>query len=112
MRLIYHPDAEAELIKAAQFYERRIPQLALSFSRPHIMRWRPFSMHQTAGASSKLTCGATRCGVSHTSFTIGSYQSICAFLRLRTTVVILITGASVRRDSPRTSSILRLWAQC
>jgi len=27
MRLIYHPDAEAELIQAAQFYEARVPQL-------------------------------------------------------------------------------------
>ena len=27
MRLIYHPDAEAELIEAAQFYEKRVPTL-------------------------------------------------------------------------------------
>ena len=27
MRLIYHPDAEAELIEAAQFYEWRVPTL-------------------------------------------------------------------------------------
>ena len=27
MPLIYHPDAEAELIEAAQFYERRVPTL-------------------------------------------------------------------------------------
>lgn len=27
MRLIYHPDAEAELIEAAQFYERRVSTL-------------------------------------------------------------------------------------
>lgn len=27
MRLIYHPDAEAELIEAAQFYDRRVPTL-------------------------------------------------------------------------------------
>ena len=31
MRLIYHPDAEAELIEAAQFYERRVPTLGAQF---------------------------------------------------------------------------------
>jgi toxin ParE1/3/4 len=31
MRLIYHPDAEAELIEAAQFYERRVSTLGAQF---------------------------------------------------------------------------------
>jgi len=31
MRLIYHPDSEAELIGAAQFYERRVPSLGAQF---------------------------------------------------------------------------------
>lgn len=31
MRLIYHPDAEVELIEAAQFYEARVPQLGARF---------------------------------------------------------------------------------
>ena len=31
MRLIYHPDAEAELIEAALFYERRVPTLGAQF---------------------------------------------------------------------------------
>lgn len=31
MRLIYHPAAEAELIEAAQFYERRINSLGAQF---------------------------------------------------------------------------------
>jgi toxin ParE1/3/4 len=31
MRLIHHPDAEAELIEAAQFYERRVPGLGAQF---------------------------------------------------------------------------------
>ena len=31
MRLIYHPDAEAELIEAAQVYEARVPQLGAQF---------------------------------------------------------------------------------
>ena len=31
MRLIYHPDAEAELIEAAQFYERRLSMLGAQF---------------------------------------------------------------------------------
>jgi toxin ParE1/3/4 len=31
MRLIYHPVAEAELIEAAQFYERRVPTLGAQF---------------------------------------------------------------------------------
>ena len=31
MRLIYHPDAEAELIEAAQFYERRVATLGAQF---------------------------------------------------------------------------------
>jgi len=31
MRLIYHPDAEAELITAAQYYERRIGTLGVQF---------------------------------------------------------------------------------
>jgi len=29
--LIYHPDAEAELIAGAQFYERRVPTLGAQF---------------------------------------------------------------------------------
>jgi len=31
MRLIHHPDAEAELIEAAHFYERRVPALGALF---------------------------------------------------------------------------------
>jgi hypothetical protein len=31
MRLTYHPDAEAELIEAAQFYERRVTTLGRQF---------------------------------------------------------------------------------
>jgi len=31
MRLIYHPDAEEELIGAAQFYEQRVPTLGVQF---------------------------------------------------------------------------------
>ena len=31
MRLIYHPDAEAELIAAARFYEQRVPTLGTQF---------------------------------------------------------------------------------
>ena len=31
MRLIYHPDAEAELIEAAQFYERQVSTLGAQF---------------------------------------------------------------------------------
>ncbi len=31
MRLIYHPDAEAELIEAAQFYEQRVSTLGAQF---------------------------------------------------------------------------------
>lgn len=31
MRLIYHPDAEAELIKAARFYNRRVSGLGAQF---------------------------------------------------------------------------------
>lgn len=31
MRLIYHPDAEAEVIEAVQFYERRVPTLGAQF---------------------------------------------------------------------------------
>jgi plasmid stabilization system protein ParE len=31
MHLIYHPDAEAELIEAARFYEQRLPSLGGQF---------------------------------------------------------------------------------
>lgn len=31
MRLIYHPDAESELIEAAQYYERRVATLGVQF---------------------------------------------------------------------------------
>ena|SRR5437868_2358574 len=31
MRLTYHPDAEAELIEAAQYYERRVATLGVQF---------------------------------------------------------------------------------
>lgn len=31
MHLIYHPDAEREVIEAAQFYERRVPTLGAQF---------------------------------------------------------------------------------
>ena len=31
MRVIHHPDAEAELIEAAQFYERRVTTLGAQF---------------------------------------------------------------------------------
>src|SRR4051794_31303008 len=31
MHVIYHPDAEAELVEAARFYERRVPHLGSEF---------------------------------------------------------------------------------
>jgi plasmid stabilization system protein ParE len=31
MRLIYHPDAERELIEGARYYERRLPTLGVEF---------------------------------------------------------------------------------
>ena len=31
MRLIYHPEAEAELVDAAEFYEERLPGLGAEF---------------------------------------------------------------------------------
>ena len=31
MRLIYHPDAETELIEAARYYERRVATLGIQF---------------------------------------------------------------------------------
>lgn len=31
MRLIYHPDAESELVEAATFYEQQVPTLGLQF---------------------------------------------------------------------------------
>lgn len=31
MRLIYHPDAEAELLEAVRFYERKVPGLGNRF---------------------------------------------------------------------------------
>jgi plasmid stabilization system protein ParE len=31
MRLIYHPDAEAELIETGQYYERRVAKLGTQF---------------------------------------------------------------------------------
>jgi toxin ParE1/3/4 len=31
MRLTYHPDAESELIEAAQYYERRVATLGVQF---------------------------------------------------------------------------------
>ena len=31
MRLIYHPDAEAELIEGGQFYEQRVSTLGIQF---------------------------------------------------------------------------------
>jgi toxin ParE1/3/4 len=31
MRLIYHPDAETELIEAAKYYERRVAELGVKF---------------------------------------------------------------------------------
>jgi hypothetical protein len=31
VRLIYHPDAEAELIESARFYEQRVPSLGGQF---------------------------------------------------------------------------------
>jgi plasmid stabilization system protein ParE len=33
MRLTYHPDAEAELVEAARFYEGRVPGLGARFLR-------------------------------------------------------------------------------
>ena len=33
MRLIYHPDAEVEIVEAAQFYESRVPRLGDRFLR-------------------------------------------------------------------------------
>jgi hypothetical protein len=38
MRLIYHPEAEAELVDAAEYYEEQLPGLGRSFSMPSMLR--------------------------------------------------------------------------
>jgi hypothetical protein len=83
MRLIYHPDAEAALGQAAQFYEARVPQLgadfldavdrALSLVCESPERWR------------LIEADATPCRDFPTLSIIGHYQIICAFLPLHIT---------------------------
>jgi hypothetical protein len=51
MRLIYHPEAEAEIIEAAEFYEGQIPTLGAQSIGHSIVnrffgsRWRKFDIN-------------------------------------------------------------------
>jgi plasmid stabilization system protein ParE len=52
MRLIYHPDAEAELIEAARYYEGRVARLGAQFLNDADRAVAKIVEHPTVGESS------------------------------------------------------------
>ena len=89
MRLIYHPDAEAELIAAAQFYEQRVSTLGVQFLDAQL------SMRPNDGLSSRGTSDATLCLASHMRFTIVLLLSTFVSLLSNIIGAIRIIGVTV-----------------
>lgn len=85
MRLIYHPDAEAELIQAARFYESRVSTLGSEF------------LDAADRAIAVISCPAFP-----TLFTIAFSPITFAFLRSSITVGTQTTGGIDCRTRPRT----------
>lgn len=56
MKLIYHPDAETELIEAARYYESRVPTLGVQFLDEADIAVTMIAAAPNAGESSKKTC--------------------------------------------------------
>jgi hypothetical protein len=71
MKLIYHPDAERELIEAAQYYEPRVVTLgvqSLDDAEQAVSMIREVS--STLGQSSRKIFGVISCLAFRTQFTI------------------------------------------
>lgn len=101
MRLIYHPDAEAELIEAAQFYERRVPTLGAEFLDAAD---RAIRVVQDAPEPWSVIDAEVRrylCRVFRTPSTTGSSPTIFVSSPSSTTVVTRITGVTVSPTDSR-----------
>jgi hypothetical protein len=102
MRLIYHPEAEAELIEAAKFYELRVSTLGAQFLDAANRAIRIISTLPTGGELSRRTSGTTSCLVFHTPFTTVSVLTTFVFWPSSTTAVTRVTGAPVSPNRQRT----------
>src|SRR6266404_280046 len=95
MRLIYHPDAETELIEAAQYYERRVATLGVQFLDHADRAVSIIHVLPNAGESSRVTYEATSCLAFLTQFTIALFPTTFVFLLSNITADTLITGGIV-----------------
>ena len=95
MRLIYHADAESELIEAAQYYERRVATLGVQFLDDADRAVSMILDTLIVGESSRETYGATSCLAFPTQFTIALFPTTFVFLLSNITADTLITGGIV-----------------
>ncbi|HEV7746672.1 MAG TPA: hypothetical protein VGO56_16875 [Pyrinomonadaceae bacterium] len=92
MRLIYHPDAEAELIEAARYYEGRVATLGIQFLDDADRAVSIILRLLNVGESSSKTYGVTSCLAFHTQFTIEISPTTFVFLLSNITADTLLTG--------------------
>ena len=92
MRLIYHPDAEQELIEAAQFYEKRVPTLGTQFLDATDYAIGLIQKPLNDGRLLMAMSGTTSCLASHMPFIIELFQTTSAFSLSRITAAIPTTG--------------------
>jgi len=102
MRLIHHPEAEAELIEAARFYERRVPTLGVQFLDAAD---RAIGVIQEAPERWKIIEADVRQYLIPRfpkRSTTASCRTICASSRSSTRVVTRTTGVTVSPHRPGT----------
>lgn len=100
MRLIYHLEAEAEVIASARYYEDQVPGLGARFLNQleHFMKELP--KHPTRWSARRNGARRALLNNSHSASTIAFSQTNCAFLRSPTIAAIRITvGAAHQTNS-------------
>src|SRR6266481_2356834 len=95
MRLIYHPDAEAELVAAAQFYEQRVSTLGAQFLDAVDQGVRAILDAPERWPIIEGTSDATLCLASHIRFTIVLLLSTFVSLLSNIIGAIRIIGVTV-----------------
>jgi hypothetical protein len=92
MRLIYHPDAESEVIEAARYYESRVATLGVQFLN-EADRAVAMILEAPAGwRSSRKASRPIQCLAFHTPSTIAIFPAVFTFLLSNIIGSTLITG--------------------
>jgi hypothetical protein len=98
MRLIFHPDAETELVEAARFYEGRVPALGAQFLDAVDAAVHVIEQAQNGGAFWKPMFVAASCRGFLTPSTIARYPARFESSPSNITPVIPTTGVIVSTE--------------